>query len=122
MNVEIEMNKFLIFFNFAFSEEDTFEIIFSKNYEFRRSMFRYGISWSASGNVTLLKTETSQEKLSNDLVNSIDRVSDFVSIIAIPENPSVMYGGWLVDDESFLELLPGAVDMTYEDPSPPVST
>ncbi|MGI8839330.1 MAG: hypothetical protein ACR2F8_00860 [Caulobacteraceae bacterium] len=116
------MNKFLIFFNLAFSEGDSSDSMLSRTLEFRRSLFCHGLAWSAAGNVVILRTETSMEELTRDLVNSIDGVSDFVSVIEIPNNTAIMYGGWLVDSESFLTLLPSAIDVTYENPGPPVCT
>jgi hypothetical protein len=59
------------------------------------------------------------EDLAHELRSIIDIDADFISIISITANPTAIYAGWLVDDESFLELLPSAINLTYDDYAPP---
>ena len=109
------MGKFLIIYGLTAAEYDTDSIMLSKRLDFCRAVHRYGLAWSGRGGTVILKADITLNKLSRELVSLISD-DEFVAVVAISENPAVMYGGWLVDDESFLELLPGAIDVTYDDP------
>jgi hypothetical protein len=40
--------------------------------------------------------------------------SDFILLFPINDNTEAIYAGWLVDAESFIELIPNPRDATYE--------
>jgi hypothetical protein len=101
------VGKYLVIHNLARPVEETDDQYFLRQVAFLKAVFALGPAWSASQGVALLETDWSQDAIATHLVSLVES-GDFAAVLPVDDRAPVFYGGWLVDDEAFLRLLPTA--------------
>jgi hypothetical protein len=71
--------------------------------------FTFGPAWHGAQSAVWFRTDRDIDSMISELARMLEP-SDFILLRQLTGSNEVRYAGWLVDDEAFRELFPGAIE------------